>query len=175
MLEDKGVILSSKMYSIDGIACGFISNGKIYLNSDMGNHKAPVHLYTYLWMKHCKNSNNSLYNAIIDLASTTAYFYHIQYNKRFADLDREEKAIKAICYMTAFDATDIFLDEKRKAQLMTSNLAEYETLSLSQQLNFIIDLTIDEAKRLPLISFIRGDKISDKDICGEIKFNNSKQ
>ena len=110
-------------------------------------------------MKHCKNSNNRLYNIIIDLASTTAYFYHIQYSKRFADLDREEMAIKAICYMTAFDAADIFLDEKRKLQLLASDLAKYETLSLPQQLDFIIGLTIEEAKRLPLISFFRKDKV----------------
>lgn len=165
ILEDKGDILSSKMYSIDGIVCGFISNGKIYLNSDMGNHKAPVHLYTYMWMKHCKNSNNRLYNIIIDLASTTAYFYHIQYSKRFADLDREEMAIKTICYMTAFDAADIFFDENQKAQLMSSNLATYQTLPLPQMLDFVIGLTIDEAKRLPLISFIRGDKVLDRDTC----------
>lgn len=163
--EDSGDILSSKMYSIDGKVCGYIYNGKIYLNSDMGNHKAPIHLYTYIWMKHCKNSNNRLYNAIIDLASATAYFHHIRCSKRFAELDREEMAIKAICYMTAFDAADIFFDENQKAQLMSSNLATYQTLPLPQMLDFVIGLTIDEAKRLPLISFIRGDKVLDRDIC----------
>ena len=54
---------------------------------------------------------------------------------------------------------------------MSSELAEYKTIDLPH----MIDLTIEEAKRLPLISFIRGDKISDKDICREIKFYNSKQ
>ena len=158
--SDTGDILSSKMYSIDGKACGFISNGKIYLNSDMGNHKAPIHLYTYLWMKHCENSNNRLYNAIIDLIPTTAYYYHIQCSDRFADLNKEEVAIKAFCYLVAFDAANIYSDEKRKAQLMSSELVEFQSFGIFR----IMDLTIDEVKRLPLISFIRGDKIIDKDI-----------
>ena len=158
--SDTGDILSSKIYSIDGKACGFISNGKIYLNSDMGNHKAPIHLYTYLWMEYCKNNNNTLYNRIIDIASTTAYFYHIQYSKRFADLNKEEIVIKAFCYLVAFDVADIYSDEKRKAQLMSSELIEFQTFGLLR----IMDLTINEVKRLPLISFIRGDKIIDKDI-----------
>ena len=67
--------------------------------------------------------------------------------------------------MTAFDAADIFFDENQKAQLMSSNLATYQTLPLPQMLDFVIGLTIDEAKRLPLISFIRGDKVLDRDIC----------
>lgn len=158
--EDTGDILSSRVYSIDGKVCGFISHDKIHLNSDMGNHKAPIHLYTYLWMKYCKKANNELYYAIIDLISKSAYFYHIQYGNRFTDLNKEEIAIKAFCYLVAFDAADLFINEKLKSQLISSELAEFQTFNLLR----IIDITIDEAKRLPLISFIRGDKIISKDI-----------
>lgn len=145
-LEDTGDILSSKMYSIDGIACGFIANGKLYLNSDMGNHKAPIHLYTYVWMKHCKKVEPELFNKIYDYAVTTDYFKHIRFSPRFSDLDIEEAAIKAVCYLTSFDAKDIFLDETKKQELlMKLKTAECEN-----------ELLI----RYPLAAFIKKEDVS---------------
>lgn len=145
-LEDTGNILSSKMYSIDGIACGFIANGKLYINSDMGNHKAPIHLYTYVWMKHCKKVEPELFNKIYDYAVTTDYFQHIRFSPRFSDLDIEEAAIKAFCYLTSFDAKDIFLDETKKQELlMKLKTAECEN-----------ELLI----RYPLAAFIKKEDVS---------------
>ena len=165
--------ISSQSYLIDGYVLGFIFNGKVYINKEfpINIDKAYIHLYTYLWMEYCKKDNFILYQVLINLAKQTNHFHHIRCSKRFLDINEEEAAIKALCYIVAFDGGDIFLDDKRKKQLMSSELAEYKTFDLPRMIN----LTIDEAKRLPLISFIRGDKISDKDICGEIKFYNSKQ
>lgn len=164
---------SSKSYLIDDYVLGWIFNGKVYVNKEfpINADKAYLHLYTYLWMEHCLMTNHMLFQIMINLASSTEYYHHIRCSKRFLDLNKNEAAIKALCYLVAFDGMDIFLDDKRKKQLMSSELAEYKTFDLPR----MIDLTIEEAKRLPLISFIRGDKISDKDICGEIKFYNSKQ
>ena len=144
--KDTGNILSSKMYSIDGIACGFIANGKLYLNSDMGNHKAPIHLYTYVWMKHCKKVEPELFNKIYDYAVTTDYFQHIRFSPRFSDLDIEEAAIKAVCYLTSFDAKDIFLDETKKQEL----LMKLETAECENELLI----------RYPLAAFIKKEDVS---------------
>ena len=145
-LEDTGDILSSKMYSIDGIACGFIANGKIYLNPDMGNHKASIHLYTYVWMKHCKKVEPELFNKIYDYAVTTDYFKHILFSPRFSDLDIEEAAIKTVCYLTSFDAKDIFLDEIKKQEL----LIKLETVECENELLI----------RYPLVAFIKKEDVS---------------
>lgn len=140
-VDDNKVMASSKMYIIDGKVFGFICDGKMYC-PNTGYSKALLHLYTYVWMKHHKRVNIGLYDTIYNYVVTTDYFHHILSSPRFSDLDYEEAAIKAYCYMVAFDGTEIYFDEKKKQEL------------LERHSDDVIFYDKEELIRLPLLSII---------------------
>lgn len=149
-------IKSSLTYLIDGYVLGLIHEGKLHLTPEfpIDSLKGPFHLYTYLWLEDMKISNYTRYKSIIKYAMTSEYFYHIWNSDKFSDLTEDEAAVKSFCYMVASQGSYIFFNEKEKNTLMTLSLAK---IPYPFRVGNILQ---SDMPKLPIISFIRGDKVN---------------
>ena len=149
-------IKSSLTYLIDGYVLGLIHEGKLHLTPEfpIDSLKGPFHLYTYLWLEDIKILNYEKYKSIIKYAMTSEYFYHIWNSDKFSDLTENEAAVKSFCYMVASQGSNIFFNEGNKKILMSSFLAK---IPYPFRIENILQ---NDMSKLPIISFIRGDKVN---------------
>lgn len=73
--------------------CGFVHNGKIYLNPEIMNSNAAVHEYTHLWDAYTQKTNPELWNKGFSIFKNTKYWNEVIAEPNYQDIKGDDNLV----------------------------------------------------------------------------------